>query len=147
MSRRIESRLRLGGLNSAQSGIAQRRASIAMDPPHAASRALAVSNPGKEPIQSTRLVLLVAYYQSISVLGTLGRRIVRTPTNIRRSSGGAAVTCCWVRAMCERRLILSDGSDRVSELFSMEHTVIVDLLFNGDDWKMAYPLRACNSGP
>jgi hypothetical protein len=40
------------------------------------------------------------------------------------------------------RLILTDGSDRVSELFSMEHTVIVDLLFNGDDWRMAYPTSA-----
>ena len=39
-------------------------------------------------------------------------------------------------------LILTDGSDRVSELFSMEHTVIVDLLFNGDDWRMAYPTSA-----
>jgi hypothetical protein len=30
-------------------GITHRRASIAMDPPHAASRALVVSNPGKKP--------------------------------------------------------------------------------------------------
>ena len=37
--------------------IAHRWASLATDLPHAASRVLAASNPGKKPIQMARLVL------------------------------------------------------------------------------------------